>query len=338
MYSGIGDDTSRFLQHVGTRKNYYVYSFHIGAYIARPDLLLVDETLIVEVTSKPYRINSVQDTDGIKEYDYKIEITRRTTQIDFEVKRGATSIITMSHGYSGGTKFVYFSLVVGGGALYFTDPTTVMAKYYETFHVFEVGQTPQRALNTFEEATDIKTLISFDSDKSNRRWMKVEYKPPAGATDNTPGFRIISLTPVRGVYPHYLLSNVEIMDKFPRCYLHTETRNHCISMALLEDPSDTQTLSFSYYQWSQAYNMENQDSLEICKVAYNPVKCLLPKPGYIVNIEKFIRTPIGAYGKISLQDYENMSPELKNFVYLFENNVGTKYMVSCPYSCKLRWI
>ena len=338
VYSGQGDDTSKFLQAVSRENPYYQHSVLMQGYIAKPSLLSINEPHTLELSTKSYRHQTTQDPLGIKQHNYKIITTRRANQIDFEVKRRGINIMTLSHSYSGGDKFIYFTLVVGGGVLYFIDPEAVRVKYYESFHIYEVGQTVQRELQTFEESTTISRIIIPKSNSSPRVWMKVEYKPPTGVTQNTPGYRIMTLKIIRGAYPQYLLSNIDVSLNFPRCYYHSGSNRNCFSMALLSDAEEVQTLSYASDEWYRAKNMVDSDMIEMCRVAYDDNRCLLPRSGYIVNLDKSSRSPVGAYGKLRLEDYEKLSPDLKNFVYLFENNVGTKYMVSCPNSCKLRWI
>ena len=79
--------------------------------------------------------------------------------------------------------------------------------------------------------------------------------------------------------------------------------------------------------------LESNKLFENCRIAVNQAICWIPRKGYINQLEIRQRTPLGSQ-LMKEEDYEAQSDEIKEFYYVYENNVGTKYLVSCPYSCK----
>ena len=77
---------------------------------------------------------------------------------------------------------------------------------------------------------------------------------------------------------------------------------------------------------------------DACKVGYDPNRCMSVKTGYIMNIEAKLNTPIPNKGVMKIEDYDALSADIKNTVVEVTSNLGTKYLVSCPYSCKLTLI
>ena len=104
-------------------------------------------------------------------------------------------------------------------------------------------------------------------------------------------------------------------------------------MALLSGASELQASTMLTGVWSSAFVMNRPLMIEMCRVGYNREMCLSAKPGYMINLEKY-RSPVGAFGTIKYQDYEVLAQGTKNFVHVFENNAGSKFMVSCHASCK----
>ena len=62
-------------------------------------------------------------------------------------------------------------------------------------------------------------------------------------------------------------------------------------------------------------------------------RCIVPKDGFLVNLEFTGRNRLYRLIK-RVEDYERMAQKDKDFFYEFENNLGKKYLISCPDSCK----
>ena len=71
-----------------------------------------------------------------------------------------------------------------------------------------------------------------------------------------------------------------------------------------------------------------------CRVAFSPFKCLASRPGYLINLELSRRSVIPNYGVIHKDDFDQMDEKMRNSVLVVESNLKTKYLVTCPYSCK----
>ena len=335
-YPGAINQQSKYAQVITQSFPHVSTTIHYTAYIASPSKMVINRLHDVSWYTKPFRANKEQKSTGIHEQVYRVKITRRSTSLTFKVMRGGNNIYTLHHEYLGGDKFIYFSLTIGRGVLYFTGPDTVRAKTYETFHIYEVGGTPQRAFRGVETTTTLPNII-YDSSNTTQPsflWKQIRYSPPSEDNDqNIAGFRLLTLTVLRGAYPPYLITESKIRLKYPRCYFGSSGENHCIAMALLSDASESQATSYVSGTWSSVVEISKPKMEKICRAGYSRGSCLSPQPGYVINLEKS-RSPIGVFGGISFEEFEGLSSDLKRFVHVFENNRGTKYMVSCPESCK----
>ena len=338
VYSGAADKPSKYIQQVFSPFEEVSNSMNLNAYISKPSSLGIGEEHSLEFSTKAYRYDGSQENYSLKELKYQISVIRNVEfLIQFKVKRFGVEIMSRNHYFSGADKFIYFSLTVGAGLLYFTAPTLARVKYYESFHIFEVGLMPQRLLTVYEETAHLSTAIIYDSSQEHKPkqvWMKVEYKPPVGITENKAGFRVLSLAPFKGAYPPYLITDRGTRFNYPRCYFETDKVNYCIAMALLADVSETQVISYVTGSWSRAVRLTSHQLKETCRVGYYSKNCLLPKTGFIIDIQKVLSSPVGGFGGLSLDEFNQLDPDLKRFVHVFENNLGRKLMVSCPYSCK----
>ena len=71
-----------------------------------------------------------------------------------------------------------------------------------------------------------------------------------------------------------------------------------------------------------------------CRVPWDDDKCIIPKPGYVTNLQMGRRTPIPG-GTMKAAEYEELPQSTKDFFVEFVNNVGSRYLIGCPYSCKI---
>ena len=339
VYSGVGDDASKFAQKSILVSRSRGYCVHVELYIEKPGQIGQGETHAVELMSKVFKQSSDETLSSVKEYVYQIGITRTATHLEFRVKRDGVDVpgLNIDKSYSGGTNFIYFSFTVGAGYLYFIDATTVRAKYNEILHVFEDGQPIQRSLNTYQETALLTSVVPYSLTPgkiSENRLVKIEYKPHPGVTENKAGLRVYVLTRALGVYPPFLITDIDNSGtNFPKCFFPGIREDHCLAMALLSGPSQ---VTETKYKNGNAIMVEatSNDMVNSCRTIYNPDRCLSVKPGYIINVEVEQTTPLPWNGKMAVPEFEALEQEVKDSAYVFENNLGTKYLVSCPYSCK----
>ena len=341
VYSGPGDDTSKYVQKVFLVNTFQTHGLQIELYITKPALLVVGQKHTIEFTSKYWRTSAGQSITGrLKDFNYKIEVTRTATHLEFRVKRDASNLpaLNLDLSYSGSTNYVYFTFTVGGAVLYYLDALNTDSKFYETLHVYQVGQPVLVAQSSFRETVSVHTV----QDDYGFRWNKIEFKPPASITENTAGFRVMLLGITRGVYPPGLISNND--NQFSRCYKKGYGANICLSMGYLSGPGETQAPS--YILLGRLASAPSAQSIgDSCRLASNYENCLWPKPGFVMNIETSLKSPLvytekngpKAFGLIPETEYEALDSKVKDFYYKFQSNTGRVYLAGCPHSCNLNF-
>ena len=73
----------------------------------------------------------------------------------------------------------------------------------------------------------------------------------------------------------------------------------------------------------------------MCRTVFELDRCLSIQPGNVMNVEVVMDIPLPWKGKMSLAEFNALEQEVLDFVHVFESNLGTKYLVSCPASCKI---
>ena len=136
-----------------------------------------------------------------------------------------------------------------------------------------------------------------------------------------------------GVYPLFLVAT-KATPSNERCYFEGLTQGACFSAGILADQEETQAPIIvrggkGLLAPGELHNFKNT-----CKVMIETGRCLIPKPGYITNLENSLRTAFYP-GSYTLSDFQNLREGVKKSMREYTNNVGTKYLVACPISCKL---
>ena len=165
----------------------------------------------------------------------------------------------------------------------------------------------------------------------------MEFKPTAPLASNKAGFRLIVFSEPSAVYPAFLVSSTTNEVSNPRCYFDGYHENTCISLALLSGPSETRNTKVREGNLASSYSSASAVNVNVktnCKVALTKSYCLIPKTGFITNLEGTLRTAIYK-NLLPVAEYEAHTTEQKNHVVEFVNNLGTKYIVSCNNACKI---
>ena len=336
VYTGPADDPSKFVQKTWYMSSAQSNGFIAECYIQKPDQILVGEVHAIEISVKGYKSNAAETIDNMKHLNYRIEVSKTTTELKFQVKRDGSIIptLTVSLTDTGNQKFVHFCLTVSGGLLYYVDASNVRAKYYEILHAFQEGLPAQRAQTSYQETTTLgKIMPARAGNEVRARWAKMEFKPPSGVTTNKAAIRGVQLAQVKGVYPPYLVANVDNSANFPRCYFNGYRNYYCYAMGMLSDATETQALKFRSGN-SYSNTMNGGIMRDSCRMAFSINRCVSPRPGYIINLDVTLKTPLPNYGSMTIADYNALGQEIKNLATTVTSNLNTKYLLTCPYTCK----
>ena len=331
-YLNGDQETEKFAQKLVIGKNNMFGGIHVEMYLTNPEALQEGQTHEIRVFSKAFLI-STSKNEGYSQLDYSIKLTRDGENLNVVVVKQPGDMNTNSITFRPtGTKFIYLSFEVAGGMLYYNSKTQGRIKYHQTLSMFEFGM--EKAVKShfeFEKDGLLEEVVSHEENLSRTRWVKVEYKAPAGIIVNEAGFRVLEIKGVNGAYPPVLISSRSDLDRFDGCYYSGYKVNRCFGLALLASMETVMTREL--IEKGATGKVMKAEFFTQCKVPLRSDKCLISQPGSIVNIEKTLRNPMDP-GLYTLQDFEKLDPELKKSVYIFENNEGTKYMANCPYSCK----
>ena len=331
LYNGIGDDSSKFVQKSFKYSGQISSSFQAEFYIAKAAEIVSGEVHAVEVTSKPFREKNHNKKILFREFLYKIEIRRVKKNLEFQVTRDNVAIPSLKASlvYTGGKEFIYFSLTVGSGILYLNKPYSGRMRHFETLHVFLIGKPPIQAVNRFDEDALVSSIISYANDMTKFRWIKAEFKASEGINENKAGFRVTGLTSHEGAMPPFLISNFYDQSQYKRCYFKIFSDTVCLAMALLADPDEVRSDEYRGV-WSGGREMNSIDKASGCRLLYFQRRCMSPQPGYILDVVEGLkgktRTPFNE-GLVSLEFFEGLDQKTKDFAYVFQNNVGTKYLL-----------
>ena len=329
-YSGAGDDTHKYLQMFLETIYDRPDCLHLFLYMSHPASFTIGATHTIHILAKGY--STPLKTSALSDYDYKIQITRTATEMKFQVVRGSTntpSLINLP--YTGSTDFIYFGFTVGEAVLFHIDAKNVKAKFYETLTVFQTS-TKLIDTQTYTKNAHIDSIMPEKETQLSWRWTKVEYEPDSLITSNEAGFRVYDLVYGKGIYPAYLISNRDHPDGVPECLFLGYGSKFCLAMPHLLTPTQEQTKK-GMRTGRLTYTLgKNDRGAVMCKVPSYGRMCLIPKPGHIVNLEQTRRTRF--YYRIdTIENYNALPQEDKDFFYEFTNSAGTKYLISCPSSC-----
>ena len=336
VYSAGLQNYDAYYQEVENTVDFYARSMHIQLFMSTPDSLTVGKEHTVQIKSKPYQ-TLVGQPGFLIEYQYQIKISRTANSMIFKYLRGASTLIgTVTLPYPGRTgKFVYFSLTVSHGILYYKDSTTIRARRYETLHVYQ-DSTKLRDHHTFDEDVNEDQLrVAVNGQPTGYVWIKIEYQPDTGVTTNEAGVRVYSSGFTRGAYPPFLLSSRTPQPQHSRCYFPGFIQDYCHAIGFLDGPSDPQA-PFAVQNGFEIYSpSQNDNILQNCKMMLYEDRCLIPKPGSISKIGFEYHSPLFS-GLTKLEEYDSWSPETKSLHREYTNNLGTRYLVTCHPSCKVK--
>ena len=318
-------------------------SVHTEFYIEKPNLILTGETHSVTVVYKSWVASSSSADKKLKESEYKISVSRVGVNLNFKVYQvdGGTDTqrITLDYADSGSnTGYLYFSLTVGRGVLYYIDATNVRVKAYETLNVCRVGESRGQASSNYQEDSTLDSLYKITSSETGERYGRVEFKPTAPLASNKAGFRLLVFSQAQGVVPGFLVSSFTNEPTRPRCYFDAYGPNQCISLALLSGPGEAQApLVRSQHKVEPLSSSSDSNIKTNCKVALSKTYCLIPKPGFVTNLETWKK--ISIYKRLlPVAEYEALTADEKKQAAEYQNNVGTKYFASCDYSCNFEFL
>ena len=115
VYNPGTDKPEDFLQKISKielKERTFTHSTHLQMYIQKPASIAVGETHIVEYTLRPAVQASGESKFNLKQFVYQIQVTRTSTELQFQVKRSGSNRNYLALSYSGGTDFIYFSFTV----------------------------------------------------------------------------------------------------------------------------------------------------------------------------------------------------------------------------------
>ena len=331
------DDSSKVLAKVMTTRGQFTIQTEL--YIQKPDQIAVGETHSIEIKSRYFKFVST-DPALNRDLQYKIEVTRTATLLQFRVKRGAGEVavpaLNIDKSYAGGTDYISFNFDIGKGILYYININDGRSKTYETLHVYSVGQPIQQASATVEANEDVATILSAkftENTYSSTIYTTVRYLPHTGVTTNKAGFRVMRLRPISGVVTPYLVATMNPGSYKARCFNRLPKSQRCLAMAHLSDPSETQALD--YIKYHNQGSTATGTLATVCKTISTYNRCYNGKPGYIVNLEVGAQLPLPADGLMSLADYDAFPDQsVKDLLVEVTSNTGTRYLITCPPSCK----
>ena len=314
----------------GVPANSYVFSL----YIAKPL-----EILPGQVHTTLFKIDNSED--NLRGFEYKIETTKVGSDYQFSVYRIDTNQVStlvktpLLYPDSGSKNFLYFALVVGYGELYRIDQDNLRLKVYETLVVYQPGGQKINMLGGLEE-NDRLDAIYKDTVRPTINPLgkfEVSYSVTGAPTQfNTAGFRVIDLTTLVGLIPPFLVSSHEETSEFPHCFLYGFNKGLCFAGAMLENFDDMK----SSFEINDKYEITkpnpNSFNVQNCKFVYNKYHCVISKEGFINNIDIKQKNP-ALFKAIPMAEYNAFNPIEKGHYCEFTNNIGTKYLVSCPHLC-----
>ena len=330
------------IQLISSRKYSSSQGAHFGFYLLGSEVkgeTSYDVNLVVRGFSGKPELSDFSYID----FDYKVRITRKEALIEFKVIRGTNEVPELTEVFQDtegpADYFIHCSLTIGAGVLYFKDYENVRARFYETLTLLRLEGPTKRMHHNFDTDLLIKKLSPVNGGKSmvHHIYMKASLSTNPPNSENRAGVRVTALTQTRGIYPALLISSRDIQKKFPTCFFTLYKQDGCMSMAMITGPNKymIENALTDFDQRAVSQNNHNGAQSKLCRVLAYHKYCLIPQIGYITNLEPGLISMVSSVPQsIKIQRYEAMKASVKASVVEFENNVKTKYLVTCPYSCK----
>ena len=339
LYSGPSDDPEKFVQktrHTAAHKN---RSYHFILYMSNPAQIFAGETHSIHFLVKGFSTVPSRTEFKLREYNYELRITRETAPeslLRFKVFRGATEVTDLEEVYKDSdgavNNYLYISFNLAAGVIYYKGTVDVRIKVYETFNFKKVNGANKLKHATYEvDGKEEEIYVSADNQVSYI-YFKAEFKASAGVTSNKAGFRVTLVTSTEGAFPAFLVSTRDTSTKTPLCFFSLYGNNQCLSMAMLHGPDDTIVEKVMHQAKPLLAGPPYQNS---CKAATNHHDCVIPKPGNIVNLEPNLPKRL-RYTAMPIANYDAHTQDDKDYLVEFTSNLGTRYLISCPHSCKLK--
>ena len=313
----------------------------IEFYLSRPESIESGEEYRVNLIFKGFAAKKEQIDFTFFELDYEVRITREGTRLKFKVFRDgeASEISQLTEFYEDtngpAENYLYCSLTLGTGVLYYKDEENVRAKAYETLTLFRPGRSTKRKHHTRQLDLQVETIRGSTKrdDQITNVYIKASLTTNPPERINKAGIRVTALTQTLGIYPAFLVSSRNTQTQFPNCFFNLYRYKGCLSIAIVSGPGDHEvkfTLGKSH-SLAESYNKKETN----CKIFPFKSSCVIPEKGYISNLEYGLTSRVTSNkNPIKLKFYEEMTVEIKSTVVEFLSNLGTKYLVSCPHSCK----
>ena len=232
---------------------------------------------------------------------------------------------------------------VGQGILYYTSDSQVVTQILFTLSFYQSGGLKQYLSQTIQiNPADLNTVFKTDTpaNQCTRRWTSVSYQNPQGNDHNKVGIRVFQLLYGVGAYPFHLLASNTLEAKYERCFWQAFQENKCLGMALLLDSSETQ-VTVLHRHLSEPGTVTDPIMLTGCRIPFEENACLIPKTGFMVNLNTNQPTSISK-NLLSTAEYSNLRQDQKDFFaeYLVDPNDpnSQKFIISCPYECKFLFL
>ena len=231
-------------------------------------------------------------------------------------------------------KMLYISFDAGHGISCYLTPTQVIPRFYISISFYQENFKRYYHSVVPTPPADINTVIPIGNQETNVRYLSQKYTAPDGGDVNEIGLRIYQMAYGKGAYPFFLLSDAKIdSGSFERCFWHPFTSSKCIGMALMHTPGDSSVNVFQRNkdEIGELKVGEDDQIMSACKMPYSKEHCIIPKQGYVVNLELKQR---GVLSKNYLPqgEYDALRDDQKAFYAVYTEG-GIKYLFSCPYEC-----
>ena len=317
-----------------------VRSSHVLMYFSNPERLVDNQVHKLIVITKGFKTNPTE-SDTLLALSMEVQIKRVNNNLEFEVYSNGGSLILQST-LTGVdfNKFLYMGLTTGQGILFYKSDHEVVSRleltvsFYQSGHLKEYFhrsvQMPPFNLNKIFKTAD-------PAGQTIRRWTSVNYLSPQGNDHNEIGVRVFQLVYGIGAYPFHLIAENDLRANYERCFWQGFKDNQCLGMALLLDSSEPQ-VNVLHQAASDLKTVTDPQMLSGCRVPLDEKNCIIPKNGYIVNLDTDQTTPLSK-NLLSAADYSNSKQEHRDFFaeYLVDpgNPNSQKFLLSCPYECNL---
>ena len=306
-------------------------------YIARPSGLSENLVYKIKIGTKGFKNNVQHLNSYLKELDYAIKIQKVGQNIQFSILRSDTPTTseTVDLPDNNPDQFIYLCFTFGGGMLFYNSASSGRAKYYETLTVFRVGEAYKRIFSSFEEDTEVNSLQPNHFQSADHKLVTVGIESPgASLQENFGEIRVYGVYSTEGVFPALFFNNFYEDHKkknLPRCFF-SDLSYKCPAYAMLANRAESfapysQTLNFGV-----VFTTIRGDLGPECKF-YADSNCVIPRRDMIGSLDHETVSPL--LGRpIKGANYDNLPQTDKDFYHLHTSDTGTKYLITCPISCK----